>query len=197
MIDLFKKYSFGGIIALLYYKIRTLIIFPNAKLIRFPIKIRGKKFIEINHGFVTGFYCRIDAFPIVPGNCLKIGKNVQINDFVHIAASKNVTIGDNVLIASKVFITDHNHGSYSGDYQDSPNLEPDKRTIKSDEVIIEKNVWIGEFVVVLPGVRIGQGSIIGSMSVVNKNIPPYTIAVGSPAKVIKKYNFKNEIWEKI
>ena len=63
--------------------------------------------------------------------------------------------------------------------------------------MIEKNVWLGEFVSVLPGVKIGEGSIVGTMSVVNKDIPPYSISVGSPARVVKKYNFDTNKWEKI
>jgi lipopolysaccharide O-acetyltransferase len=66
----------------------------------------------------------------------------------------------------------------------------------SSPVIIEENVWIGEYVSILPGVTIGRGSIIGSMSVVNKNIPAFCIAVGAPAKVIKRYNFTTNKWEK-
>ncbi|MBL4677498.1 MAG: hypothetical protein JKY70_15040 [Mucilaginibacter sp.] len=62
-------------------------------------------------------------------------------------------------------------------------------------VIIEDNVWIGETVSVLPGVTIGKGSIIGASAVVTKNIPPYSIAVGNPAKVIKTYNFESNSWE--
>jgi lipopolysaccharide O-acetyltransferase len=126
---------------------------------------------------------------------LYIGDNVQINDHVHIAAFNKVEIGNNVLIASNVFITDHNHGVYKGsDDDDSPDSLPNSRKIVSKEVIIEDNVWIGEFVSVLPGVRIGKGSIIGSMSVVTKDIPPNTIAVGSPARIIKKYDFNLKKW---
>ena len=69
------------------------------------------------------------------------------------------------------------------------------RSYNISEVIIEDNVWLGEFVSVLPGVKIGKGAIIGSNSVVTKDIPANTIAVGSPAKVIKKYNFETKKWE--
>ena len=62
--------------------------------------------------------------------------------------------------------------------------------------MLNSNVWIGEFVSILPGVTIGMGSIIGTMSVVTKSIPPYSIAVGSPAKVIKVYDFENKKWVK-
>ena len=52
-------------------------------------------------------------------------------------------------------------------------------------------------VCILPGVTIGEGSIIGALSVVTKDIPPFSIAVGSPAKVIKIYNFETEKWENV
>ena len=107
---------------------------------------------------------------------LKFGNNVQINDYVHIGAVENITIGNNVLIASKVFITDHNHGCYNGEIQDTPDSIVMKRKIYSNPVFIEDNVWLGEFVCILPGVKIGKNSIIGSMSVVTKNIPENSIA---------------------
>ena len=74
---------------------------------------------------------------------------------------------------------------------------PKERKIYSSPIKIEKNVWIGELCCILQGVTIGEGSIIGAMSVVTKDIPPYTIAVGSPAKLIKRYNFENKKWDKI
>lgn len=194
---MFKYYSALGVIQLAYFKLRTFFIFKNARLIRFPIRIRGKKYIQIGKDFTTGFNCRLDAFPKTTKKVISIGKNVQINDYVHIAAIENLVIEDNVLIASNVFITDHNHGNYSGNNQSLPNSIPKDRDLHSSKVWIKKNVWIGEFVTVLPGVTIGEGVIIGSMSVVTKNIPAYSIAVGSPAKVVKKYNFEKEKWEKV
>lgn len=198
MRKLLVTYGLYGIIQLLFFKIRTKFLFPDARLIRFPIRIRGKRFIKVDKGFTTGFNCRIDAYSAENKRVvIKIGKNVQINDNVHIGGIESIVIGDNVLIASKVFITDHNHGSYSGDIQDSPLSIPLERPLYSKKVIIKKNVWIGEYVSVLPGVTIGEGSIIGTMSVVNRDIPPFTIAVGSPARVIKKFNHSLSIWERV
>jgi lipopolysaccharide O-acetyltransferase len=129
---------------------------------------------------------------------LLVFKNdVQINDFVHIVALERIVIGNNVLIASKVFISDSNHGSYSGEAQSHPDQNPIERKLSNSPIEIEDNVWLGEFVSVLQGVTIGRGSIIGSMSVVTKDIPPYCIAVGSPARVIKTYNFKTAKWESV
>ena len=121
-----------------------------------------------------------------------------MNDHVHITARESVKIGNNVLLASKIYISDCSHGSYSGDENDShPESIPHDRPLFSKPVVIEDNVWLGEFVSVLPGVTIGKGSIIGTNSVVSKNIPSNVIAVGSPAKPIKKFNFATNNWEKI
>lgn len=194
------KYSILQIFYLIFYKIKGWFIFKNARLIRFPFRVRGKQYIKIGKGFTTGFNCRIDALNInnlKEKYLLEIGENVEINDDVHIGATEKIIIGDNVLIASKVYISDHNHGSYKGEEQDSPMSIPKKRKIYSSPIKIEKNVWIGEFVSILQGVTIGEGAIIGTMSVVTKDIPAYTIAVGSPAKPIKKYNFKTKKWDTI
>ena len=193
------RYGIIGILSLILDKINTKVLFNQARIIRRPYIIRGKKFISIGDNFTTGVGVRLEAvFHSIPKikYTLTIGDNVQINDYVHIAALQNVYIGNNVLIASKVFISDHNHGVYSGsENDDNPNSLPDKRQIICSKVIINDNVWIGEFVAILPGVTIGKGSIIGSMSVVTKDIPPNSIAVGSPAKVIKQFNFSKDRWE--
>lgn len=196
--EIIRRYGFLGTIRLLSDLIKTKLLLSSARLIRFPFEIRNKNYIKIGKGFTTGRYCRIEAHPKSNNqkSCLIIGDRVQINDSVHIVASEKVVIGDDVLIASKVFISDLNHGSYGKDnIHHSPITLPVDRPLSSKPVIIEDKVWLGEFVCVLPGVTIGSGSIIGSMSVVTKSIPPNCIAVGSPAKVIKKFNFESNIWE--
>lgn len=184
-----------GLIRLVRDRLFTYFYYPNARIIRLPFFIRGRKYIKGAKFLTTGINLRIDVIfeknftPI-----LLIGDNVQINDYVHIAVAKGVYIGDNTLIASKVFISDHNHGNYTGNNQSSPMTPPIERELFSKEVKIGSNVWIGEFVSILPGVTIGDGSIIGSMSVVTKDIPEFSIAVGSPAKVIKKYDKDTNKW---
>jgi lipopolysaccharide O-acetyltransferase len=129
---------------------------------------------------------------------IHIGADVAINDYVHIGAVESVFIGDRVLIASKVFITDHDHGCYGkGNVHSDPRTSPSERELFSSPVVIEEDVWLGESVSVLAGVRIGKGTIIGALSTVTKDIPPYSIAVGSPARVIKEFNVGNEKWERI
>lgn len=194
-----SKVGIGQLLYLGICKILTFFIFPNAKIIRFPISLRGKRYCWIGAGFTTGVGCRLEVYPLIEDKgILRIGKNVQINDYVHITARESVSIGDNVLIASKVYISDCSHGSYAGDeHDDSPDSIPKDRKLISKPVLIEDNVWIGEFVSILPGVTVCKGSIIGANSVVSKSIPPNVIAVGCPAKPIKKFNFETQRWEKI
>lgn len=193
-----SKYSFLELLKLCFFKIRTFFVFKEARLIRFPFDVRGKQFINISKGFTTGFGCRVEAYPVDNEKVLFIGENFQMNDYVHITARESVVIGDNVLLASKIYISDCSHGSYAGDENDSsPESIPHDRPLFSKPVIIEDNVWLGEFVSVLPGVTIGKGTIVGANSVVSKSLPAYVIAVGTPAKPIKEYNFETQRWEKI
>lgn len=198
MLKYYKIYGLYGLIRLFRDKLFTYLYYPNARIIRLPFYIRGKKGIRGAKSLTTGINLRIDIIsrknftPI-----LQIGDNVQFNDYVHIAVAKGIYIGDNTLIASKVFISDHNHGNYADENQSNPIISPIERELFSKEVNIGRNVWIGEFVSILPGVTIGDGSIIGSMSVVTKNIPAFSIAVGSPAKVIKVYDQATNKWVKI
>jgi lipopolysaccharide O-acetyltransferase len=192
------KYSIYEILKLTFNILYTKLIISNARLIRFPIDIRGKRNIDFGKHLTTGYHCRLETYSSCNRKILQIGKGVQINDFVHITAIESVIIGDNVLIASKVFISDSLHGSYKGNELDSdPQIPPEKRCLSSSPVFIDENVWIGESVSILPGVRIGKSAIIGSNSVVTKNIPEYCIAAGNPAKIIKRYNFNTNHWEKI
>ncbi len=121
--------------------------------------------------------------------------NFSASDFCHIGATNYIEIGRDVLFGSKVYVTDHNHGKYSGDRQSSPDQPPILRLLINDQkVVIGDNVWIGDNSVILPGVEIGKGSIIGANSVVTKSIPDYSIAVGIPARLVKKYDFQMERW---
>lgn len=190
-----NKYSLSEKICNIYFIISTKIFFPQARFIRRPIYIRGKKSISGGKGLTTGRFCRFDLQGNTP--TLFIGENCEMGDFTHIVAHNRVYIGDNVLIASKCFISDTNHGNYKGEYQSSPLELPKQRELVKKEVKIGNNVWVGENVIILPGIEIGDGCIIGANSVVTKNIPSESIVAGIPAKIIKKWNNKTEKWEQM
>lgn len=184
-----------NIISCFYTKLK----YPKARLIRLPIYIRRKKYFQMAKGFTTGYGCRIEMFE--NGSEQKkiiFEENCKIGDYVHIAAAKRIKFGANTLIASHVYISDVQHGKYDdSDECSSPEVVPDKRELYAEEIEIGKNVWIGENVCILPGVKIGDGTIIGANSVVNKNIDAYSIAVGAPAKIVKRYNTKTNKWERV
>ncbi len=162
-------------------------------------QILGIEHVRIGRNFSAGSFLWVNA--VKEHNNIKyeplivIKDDVIVNNFVTIAATHYVEIGSNVLMASRVLISDHNHGIYSGIGQSSPHIVPIERNLTNDSyVIIEDNVWIGENVCILQGTRIGKGSVIGSNSVVNKDIPPFCMAAGNPAKLIKRYDEEKKIW---
>jgi len=155
--------------------------------------------MKIGVGLTTGVNVRLDAFATYGSPpVLHIGREVQINDSVHIGAIDNVVIGDYTLIASRVFISDHNHGNYqTQDVASAPNIPPAKRPLSSKPVHIGCNVWLGEQVCILPGVTVGDGAIVGAHSVVTHDIPPNSIAAGNPARVIRVFNPLTQTWQRI
>lgn len=195
-----NEYPFVDKIKLSWWLVRTKLIDKNVRLFRFPIFIRGMKYIDFGRNLTTGVGCRFDCYS---GNApdrvtLHFGNNVQINDYVHIVTMDSVTIGDNVLMASNVFISDNSHGSYSGDEMDSsPDIPPMERAYSTAPVKIGNNCWIGEGVIILPGVEIGEGCVIGAHSVVSRDIPSQTVAIGSPARVIKVWDSLKKHWVRV
>jgi len=183
---MYLKYGFLGTIKMLVAFIYTRLAYPKARLIRLPFDIRNRRFIDLGRGLTTGVGCRIEAYSSSNKVTLIIGNNVQMNDYVHITAMDEVRIGNNVLLASKIYISDCSHGSYVGDADDSSPLSiPKDRNYAKKKVIIEDNVWIGEGVCILPGVKVGKNAILGANSVVNKDVPTNSVVGGNPAKVIK------------
>ena len=126
-----------------------------------------------------------------------IGDNVALSKNVHIASITSIKIEDDVLIGSNVLITDHNHGLYGRHLSPAskPSEQPRLRHLSGLAVVIERNVFIGDGCIILPGSYICEGSIIGSGSIVNGYIEASSIAVGRPAKVIKLFNPNSESWE--
>ncbi|QBH98835.1 acetyltransferase [Limnobaculum zhutongyuii] len=196
MSELYKRYGVIGIFNLVINVIYTKLLYSGARLIRRPFDIRGRKYIKLGNGFTSGRYCRFEAYPQDDDNNIVItfGSNCQVNDSVHIVGRKKVKIGNDVLIASRVFITDLNHGNYSGEQQSHPEEISDKRVLNSKDVVIGDNVWIGEGVSILPGVEIGRCTIIGANSVVTKSVPDYCIVGGNPAIILKKFDFEKKEW---
>ncbi len=116
---------------------------------------------------------------------LIINDNCSFGAFNHITCYNNIHIGKGLLTGKWVTITDNSHGDTDFD---SLKIPPHKRKIVSKgPVIIGENVWMGDKVTILPNTTIGDGVIIAANSVVTQDIPPYCIAGGNPAKILKNY----------
>ena len=148
--------------------------------------IHGAQYIDIGNNFLALHHLRLEAIDFFAGHkfspSISIGNNVSIQDFCHIGCIEKIEIGDDVMIASKVFITDHFHGNITEEDIKNP---PIKRTLTSQPVKIGKNVWIGENVSIMPGVTIGNNVIIGANSVITHSFPDNSVIAGCPAKILK------------
>ena len=122
---------------------------------------------------------------------LVIGNGVRIGHFAHIVGLNAVTIENDVLLADKVYIADSGHC-----YEDitKPILYQPVKELKP--VCIGEGAWIGENVCIY-GASVGKNSVVGANSVVTKDIPDYCVAAGSPAKIIKRYDFDKQQWVKL
>ena len=123
---------------------------------------------------------------------LTLGNDVIISENCYISACNSIIIEENVGISPNVMIIDATRKP--GDI-DRPSKEED--LTEGGYVKIEADSWIAYSACVLPNVTIGRHAIIGALSVVNCDIPPYSLAVGSPAEVVKRYDFSKEAWVKV
>jgi lipopolysaccharide O-acetyltransferase len=163
--------------------------------------LRGIAHIRIGKDFQAAEGLWLEAVTSHAGQLfspeIRIGENVRVSRWSHIAAIQRVEIGDGVLIGSRVIVTDHNHGHYDGPHS-SPEIPPNSRPLAGNgQVTIGRNVWLCDGVVVTPGASIGEGSIVGANSVVIGAIPPWTVAAGAPARPVKRYDFNKHEWVRV
>ena len=141
-------------------------------------------------------YSFLDVYITIYGGgkghgCVKIGKYVDIAPNCVLAGRGGIVLGDHIGIGagSKIFSGTHHYKNPDGEDDKllgGSILEPSgAHYIVEKEVTIGDYAWMGINSIVLPGVKIGKGAVIGANSLVNKDIPPFTVATGSPAKVIK------------
>lgn len=109
------------------------------------------------------------------GQFIKLGKNVFINHACSFLDIGGITIEDDVQIGPRVNLTSENHP-----------LDPaDRKTVLLQPILIKRNAWIGAGATILPGVTVGENSIVAAGAVVSRDVPPNTVVAGVPAKVVK------------
>lgn len=145
-------------------------------------RLVGRAYVR-NHGAMSfGDRVRLDGttvrleFVCAEGATLSVGDGTYFNYGTNVSAIKSVVIGDNCAIGQYCIIMD-------SDYHAPENL---RSPGVAKPIVIEDDVWLGARVIVLRGSYIGRGAVIGANSLVNGNIPPYTLAAGSPARVIRR-----------
>lgn len=132
---------------------------------------------------------------LVGGGQITIGQNCEIGYFSEILCHHSIAIGDNTICGPYLFITDLNHEYRNPDIPICEQGIPKEET--GNKIIVGEESWIGSKVTIVGNVHIGKHVVIGANSFVNKDIPDYCVAVGTPAKIIKKYNFLSAKWEKV
>jgi acetyltransferase-like isoleucine patch superfamily enzyme len=154
--------------------------------------VSGYKRIFIGDKVFVHYKTWLAAEPVTnQSECsLTIGDGCYIGHFCHFYASQEIEIGKKVLIADKVYLSDNVH-----DYRNIEAAVIDQPVKQLSPVIIGDGAWLGENVCVI-GARVGKNSVVGANAVVTKDIPDYCIAVGSPAYIIKRYDFAVKEWRK-
>jgi acetyltransferase-like isoleucine patch superfamily enzyme len=150
----------------------------------------GWRGVKIGKNTIIGEQCWFNV-----NYCSKKSFAITIGDNCFIGRRNTVSSGESIVIKDYC-MTGPNVSIFGSDHIISDPMRPYISTGSTFDrsIIIGVNVWLAANVVVLGGVKIGHGSIIGAGSIVNKDIPPFSIAVGNPAKVIKKYSFSQNKW---
>lgn len=169
--------------------------FGSGSIICFPTNtIYNERFIRIGSNTMLGPQLTLSA-GMAPGQeCItnpvvSIGDRCLIGKGSGIVGHFSITIGDDVWTGHHIYITDQNHGYEDVTRPISQQIQPERA------VVIGDGAWIGHGSVILPGAHIGRHCVIGANSVVTGEIPDYSVAVGNPARVIKRY--VNGEWERL
>ncbi len=159
--------------------------FGSKSVLGLPVTLWGQEFITVGNQVylgpgswlqATGNARTGDGKPII-----EIMDGVSITGACFISAREKVVIEKNVLMGRFIHISDHSHV-----FGDISQAIKDQGVSEGREVRIGEGAWLGQGVVVLPGVRIGRNSVIGANSIVRNDVPDYCVAVGAPAKVVRR-----------
>ena len=150
------------------------------------IYIRGLSNIYIGKKVRIYPHARIESL----GGEIRLGNNISIGQALHLISANKVTIGQDTTISANVFISDVDHSFEEID------IHIMEQPLIKMSTIISENCFIGYGVVILPGTFLGKQCIVGANSVVKGIFPDYCILVGSPAKIIKRYDTIDSLWKK-
>ena len=160
-----------------------------------PLRFNNLKMIRIGHFVTVHPNCWLQAVGGVDPQSdpkLIVKNHVSIGMSSTISAAHRIVIEDHVLMARNVFISDHLHG-----YEDVDRPVALQPIAKVSAVTIGSGSWLCQNSVILPGVTIGRNCVVGANSVVNADVPDYSVVAGAPAKVVKRYDGAVRQWTRI
>lgn len=162
--------------------------------LEYPLEVSNPRRIQVGSGTRISWGCKLLArtecrdrkmYPEI-----LIGDDCYLGNYVHLAATQRIAIGRGVLLADGIHLSDTLHDYTNGGCP----IMQNERT-HSGELHIGDDSWIGENVTIAGDIRIGRHCVVGANAVVDRNLPDFSVAVGMPARVIKRYNFSSEQWE--
>lgn len=155
----------------------------------YPLRIWGARHIALGDNVTIEYGSYIAVLPQQGRTArLVVGRGSQIGNHVHIICTSRIAIGQDVLMADRVYLSDNLHA-----YQDVSRPVLHQGLKQVGEVEIGDGAWIGENACIV-GARVGKGSVIGANAVVTRDIPDYCVAVGAPAVVIRRYDPGQHAW---
>jgi carbonic anhydrase/acetyltransferase-like protein (isoleucine patch superfamily) len=151
---------------------------PRSRL-SLPIQLVGEERITIGSRVYLGPGCWLLTH--APAGAIEIGDGTSIAGYCVMSAAASVRIGRSVLFARNVYIADHRHGF---DDPTQPILDQPLADIRP--VRVEDGAWLGQNVVLLPGVTVGRGAVVGANSVIREDVPPRSVVAGAPGRVVRR-----------
>jgi len=151
---------------------------PRSRL-SLPIQLVGAERISIAGHVYLGPGCWLLTHE--PAGTLAIGEGTSMAGYCVLSAAAEVRIGSRVLFARNVYIADHRHG-----FEDPATAILDQPLTDIRPVIVEDGAWLGQNVVLLPGVTVGRGAVVGANSVIREDVPPRSVVAGAPGRVVRR-----------
>lgn len=160
---------------------RSFAAFGRGSVVEPPVRVAGERRIAIGSGVYIGAGSWLLALP-GEGVALEIGDGTSVSGALVVSAAASVRIGRRVLMARNVYVSDHGHR-----FEEPGVPVLAQGTSEPRPVEIGDGAWLGENVVVCPGVRIGRGAVVGANAVVLEDVPDWSVAVGVPARVVRSF----------
>jgi acetyltransferase-like isoleucine patch superfamily enzyme len=144
-----------------------------------PVQLVGTERIALGSRVYFGPGCWLLTHE--PGGRLEVGDDTSIAGYCVLSAATSVRIGRSVLFARNVYIADHRHGF---ELDGTPIIDQPLQEIRP--VVVEDGAWLGQNVVLLPGVTVGRGAVVGANSVIREDVPPRSVVAGAPGRLVRR-----------